>query len=86
MRGLWEEAGADDIWVLQRVAHTLGTCRMGRDGSSAVVDPHGRSFDIDNLWICDGSTFPSSLAREPGPDHHGAQPCAARRRSWPAAP
>ncbi|WP_182177562.1 GMC family oxidoreductase [Methylobacterium radiotolerans] len=65
MRGLWEEAGADDIWVLERVAHTLGTCRMGRDGSSAVVDPHGRSFDIDNLWICDGSTFPSSLAANP---------------------
>ncbi|MBA9062844.1 choline dehydrogenase-like flavoprotein [Methylobacterium fujisawaense] len=65
MRGLWEEAGAEDIWVLERVAHTLGTCRMGRDGSSAVVDPHGRSFDIDNLWICDGSTFPSSLAANP---------------------
>lgn len=65
MRGLWEEAGAADIWVLERVAHTLGTCRMGRDGSSAVVDPQGRSFDIDNLWICDGSTFPSSLAANP---------------------
>ncbi|MEL6063787.1 GMC family oxidoreductase [Methylobacterium sp. DCY52] len=65
MRGLWEEAGAEDIWVLERVAHTLGTCRMGRDGTSAVVDPQGRSFDIDNLWICDGSTFPSSLAANP---------------------
>ncbi|MGU3467024.1 GMC family oxidoreductase [Methylobacterium sp. C33D] len=65
MRDLWEEAGADDIWVLERVAHTLGTCRMGSDGTSAVVDPHGRSFDIDNLWICDGSTFPSSLAANP---------------------
>ncbi len=65
MRGLWEAAGAEDIWVLQRVAHTIGTCRMGADGSSAVVDPTGRSFDIDNLWICDGSTFPSSLAANP---------------------
>lgn len=65
MRGLWEAAGAEDIWVLERVAHTLGTCRMGRDGSRAVVDPYGRSFDIDNLWICDGSTFPSSLAANP---------------------
>jgi choline dehydrogenase-like flavoprotein len=65
MRDVWEAAGAEDIWVLERVAHTLGTCRMGRDGSSAVVDPRGRSFDIDNLWICDGSTFPSSLAANP---------------------
>ena len=65
MRDLWRAAGADDVWTLERVAHTIGTCRMGRDGDSAVVDPHGRSFDIDNLWISDGSTFPSSLAANP---------------------
>ncbi|TXN21274.1 GMC family oxidoreductase [Methylobacterium sp. WL9] len=65
MRGLWEEAGAEDIWVMERVAHTIGTCRMGEDGRSAVVDPFGRSFDVPNLWISDGSTFPSSLAANP---------------------
>lgn len=65
MRGLWEAAGAQDIWVLERVAHTLGTCRMGHHGNTAVVDPFGRSFEIDNLWISDGSTFPSSLAANP---------------------
>lgn len=65
MRDLWEAAGARDIWVLERVAHTLGTCRMGRSGDAAVVDPYGRSFDIPNLWISDGSTFPSSLAANP---------------------
>ncbi len=58
-------AVADDIWVMERVAHTLGTCRMGHDGETAVVDPFGRSFEIDNLWISDGSTFPSSLAANP---------------------
>jgi choline dehydrogenase-like flavoprotein len=65
MTDLWKAAGAADIWVLERVAHTIGTCRMGRDGDSAVVDPYGRSFEIDNLWISDGSTFPSSLAANP---------------------
>ncbi|MDP4025907.1 GMC family oxidoreductase [Methylobacterium sp. NEAU 140] len=65
LRAIWEAAGAEDVWVLERVAHTIGTCRMGRDGGSAVVDPFGRSFDIDNLWISDGSTFPSSLAANP---------------------
>ncbi len=65
MRDLWEAAGAKDIWVLERVAHTLGTCRMGHDADKAVVDPYGRSFEIDNLWISDGSTFPSSLAANP---------------------
>ena len=65
MRRLWQEAGADDIWAMKRVAHTIGTCRMGHNGDSAVVDPYGHSFDIPNLWICDGSTFPSSLAANP---------------------
>jgi len=65
MTAIWEAAGATDIWVAQRVAHTLGTCRMGRDGDTAVVDPFGRSFEVPNLWISDGSTFPSSLAANP---------------------
>ena len=65
MRELWQAAGAEDVWVLERVAHTIGTCRMGRERETAVVDPFGRSFDIDNLWISDGSTFPSSLAANP---------------------
>ncbi len=71
MRDLWEAAGATDIWVLERVAHTLGTCRMGHDGDTAVVDPHGRSFEIDNLWISDGSTFRVRSPRT-RPDDHGA--------------
>ncbi len=65
MTRIWEAAGASDIWVMERVAHTIGTCRMGRDRQTAVVDPTGRSFDVPNLWICDGSTFPSSLAANP---------------------
>ena len=57
--------GARDIWVLDRVAHTIGTCRMGHDGDHAVVDAFGKSFEVPNLWVCDGSTFPSSLAANP---------------------
>lgn len=65
MRGVWEAAGASDIWVLERTAHTIGTCRMGHDGDRAVVNPAGRSFDVENLWICDNSVFPSSLSANP---------------------
>jgi choline dehydrogenase-like flavoprotein len=65
MRRIWEAAGARDIWVLERSAHTIGTCRMGQDPDDNVVDPVGRSFDIPNLWICDNSVFPSSLAANP---------------------
>ncbi|KQT70078.1 ribonuclease BN [Aureimonas sp. Leaf460] len=65
MRRVWEAAGASDIWVLERTAHTIGTCRMGTDPASAVVDPTGRSFEVPNLWISDNSTFPSSLSANP---------------------
>ena len=65
MTAIWEAAGARDIVTLPRSAHTIGTCRMGRTGGEAVVDGHGRSFDIDNLWLCDNSIFPSSLAANP---------------------
>ncbi|MDP9025410.1 MAG: GMC family oxidoreductase, partial [Candidatus Eremiobacteraeota bacterium] len=65
MRALWQAAGASDIWTLRRFAHTIGTCRMGTDPGTAVVDATGRSFDIENLWICDNSIFPSALAANP---------------------
>ena len=65
MRQIVEAAGATEVMVLPRTAHTVGTCRMGKERESAVVDPDGRSFDIDNLWICDNSVFPSALAANP---------------------
>ena len=65
MTAVWEAAGATDIWTFQRVAHTIGTCRMGHDPCASVVDAFGRSHDIDNLWICDNGVFPSALAANP---------------------
>ncbi|WP_233255599.1 GMC oxidoreductase [Naasia lichenicola] len=66
MTEMLEAAGARSTRVVLRSAHTLGTCRMSIDPSDGVVDPDGRSHDIDNLWICDNSTFPSSLSANPG--------------------
>jgi choline dehydrogenase-like flavoprotein len=65
MTRMWEAAGATDIWTSRRSAHTIGTCRMGGDASTNVVNGIGRSFDISNLWICDNSVFPSALAANP---------------------
>jgi choline dehydrogenase-like flavoprotein len=65
LTGIWTAAGATDIWSFERAAHTIGTCRMGNDRAQAVADGHGRSFDIDNLWICDNSVFPSAMAANP---------------------
>ena len=65
MTQAWQAAGATDIWTFQRSAHTIGTCRMGANRSSSVVDPYGRSHDIANLWIADNSVFPSALPANP---------------------
>jgi choline dehydrogenase-like flavoprotein len=32
---------------------------MGADPAASVVDADGRSWDVRNLWICDGSLFPT---------------------------
>ncbi|MBF4569125.1 GMC family oxidoreductase [Plantibacter sp. VKM Ac-2880] len=66
MTDILTAAGARSTRVLARTAHTLGTCRMSTDPAEGVVDGDGRSHDIDNLWICDNSTFPSALAANPG--------------------
>jgi choline dehydrogenase-like flavoprotein len=65
MSSAWAAAGAQDIWTATRVAHTIGTCRMGASPASSVVDPWGRAHDVENLWICDNSIFPSALAANP---------------------
>ena len=62
---LWQAAGATDIWSLRRSAHTIGTCRMGADPATSVVDPFGRSHDVPNLWVCDNSVFPSAMPANP---------------------
>jgi choline dehydrogenase-like flavoprotein len=65
MRAIWEAAGGQDLWTFRRHAHLIGTCRMGDNAASAVVDRDGRSFEIPNLFIADGSIFPSALSVNP---------------------
>ena len=39
--------------------HPMGTCRMGRDPASTVVDQYGRLHGMRNLFVADASVFPS---------------------------
>lgn len=45
--------------------HPLGTCRMGLDPKTSVVDPRGRVWGVDGLYVIDGSVVPTSLGVNP---------------------
>lgn len=47
------------------VNHQCGTCRMGEDPATSVVDPSGKAHDLANLYLADASVFPSSAATNP---------------------
>jgi choline dehydrogenase-like flavoprotein len=46
-------------------AHQMGGCRMGRDPSRSVVNPQLRHHVVENLFVIDGSVFPTSLGVNP---------------------
>jgi choline dehydrogenase-like flavoprotein len=56
-------AGAYTVWRIGRGGggmasggqHQSGTCRMGNDPKTSVVNKHGQVHDIDNLFVADGS-------------------------------
>ena len=45
--------------------HQLGTCRMGEDPASSVVDPYCRVHDVPNLFVVDSSFMPTGLGLNP---------------------
>lgn len=46
-------------------SHAVGTVRMGEDPDRFPVSPDGRFRGVENLWISDGSVFPTSGAVNP---------------------
>jgi choline dehydrogenase-like flavoprotein len=69
MREAHEAAGAVDTVTptapYRASGHLLGTARMGDDPATSVVDGFGRSHDVPNLYLCDGSVFPTSAGVNP---------------------
>ncbi len=66
---LMDAAGAVKAWRYRAESkggpHLLGTCRMGDDPATSVVDRDHRSHDVANLFICDGSSFVTSGRGQP---------------------
>ncbi|HEY9639106.1 MAG TPA: GMC family oxidoreductase [Coleofasciculaceae cyanobacterium] len=50
---------------IQVVANQCGTCRFGEDPQTSVLDLNCRTHDIDNLYVVDGSFFPSTAGVSP---------------------
>lgn len=60
MRQALQAADVHDIWdETDDTCHLNGTARMGDKRDNSVVNADCRSWDIPNLWICDGSVFPT---------------------------
>lgn len=45
--------------------HLMGTCRMGNDSETSVLDRDCRSHEVPNLYVPDASCFPSSGGYNP---------------------
>jgi choline dehydrogenase-like flavoprotein len=45
--------------------HLLGTCRMGNDAKTSVINSDHRTHDVKNLFLCDGSSLVTSGRGQP---------------------
>lgn len=58
------------IYLSQKIplagcAHQVGTLRFGKDPNKSVLDLNCKTHDLDNLYVVDGSFFPSIGAVNP---------------------
>ena len=66
------EAGAKRIWEdpattgeITYSRHLMGTCRMGDDPGTSVVDRWNRAHDVPNLFLVDGSSLVTCGRQQP---------------------
>ena len=50
---------------LEGVGHQNGTCRMGHDPLTSVLDANCKAHDLDNLYVVDASCFVYASAVNP---------------------
>jgi choline dehydrogenase-like flavoprotein len=68
-RESFEAAGASEVLFSPQLRavgwHLLGTAKMGDDPETSVVDRWGRTHDVPNLYVFDGSVWPTSAGVNP---------------------
>ena len=60
-----DQAPWEKLRVRVLSAHQMGGCAMGNDPPRSVVDSSLRYHALDNLYVVDGSVFPTSLGVNP---------------------
>ena len=66
-KSVYEAVGAKKVAFVPPYpsTHNLGTCRMSDDPKLGVVNKHGRTHDVPNLFISDGSQFTTGAGENP---------------------
>jgi choline dehydrogenase-like flavoprotein len=63
---MMQASGARKVRIgLQYGAHAMGSCRMGDDPQTSVVNSFGQAHDVRNLFVCDTSVFVTSAGVNP---------------------
>lgn len=64
---MYESLGAKQIFDVASFSatHNMGTARIGDDPSGSICNPWGQTHDIPNLFISDGSLFPTASCENP---------------------
>jgi hypothetical protein len=71
MQQIFTEAGGEIIAVGKQIStpggliHEVGTCRMGNDPKTSVLDPYCRMHDIKNVYVFGGGPFPTTGSYHP---------------------
>ena len=83
IREIYDAAGATEILFLNynpgKAGHNVGTCRMGSDPQTSVLNSFCQSHDVPNLFVIDGSFFVSIGTANPT---HTIQAIAVRASEY----
>lgn len=60
LRRMLAAAGGKNFYETESTAHLMGGCRMGHSPEDSVTDSDGRTWDVSNLFVCDGSLMPTA--------------------------
>jgi choline dehydrogenase-like flavoprotein len=60
-----DAAGWDAAQLALFSFHIMGTARMGGSSRNSATNPEGQSWEVRNLYVMDGSTFPNASGVNP---------------------